>query len=84
MSDLALRTATRTQLALYSATAMIAAYAGRATERLHREESGQDLIEYAGIVVLIAAIITAIGVSGLGASIGNTIKNDVTNILAGH
>ena len=34
--------------------------ARRAAERLRREQRGQDLIEYGGILILIAAIIAAL------------------------
>ena len=83
MSDVMLRKSVQAKLALAAASEAIAGYMRSAAARARREQTGQDLVEYAGIIVLIAAIVIAIGVSGLGQSIGNTIKNDINSVLNG-
>jgi len=47
--------------------------------RLWREESGQDLTEYALLLVLIALAATA-AMRGLAVSIGNAYNNAATNL----
>jgi Flp pilus assembly pilin Flp len=83
MSDLVLRTSSKTHVALYNAAQTVVALAHTAAERFRREQTGQDLVEYAGIIVLVAAIIAAIGVSGLGQTIGTDIKNAINSVLNG-
>ena len=60
MSDLVIRATTSAQVTLYRLPAQLAAYARRAVDRLEREQTGQDLIEYAGILVVVAAVIVAL------------------------
>lgn len=52
-----------------------------ATERLRREQSGQDLIEYGGILILVAAIIAALLASGIVGDVATFVKNAVNNII---
>jgi pilus assembly protein Flp/PilA len=51
----------------------------RALRNLHKEEAGQDLIEYALVVALIALAATA-GMSGLATQI-NTVFSKLGSIL---
>ncbi|MBV9606255.1 MAG: hypothetical protein JO027_14160 [Solirubrobacterales bacterium] len=54
-----------------------------AAARLTREELGQDVVEYGGVLVLIAAILTfLITQTNLPSTIGTDISTVVTNIFA--
>jgi Flp pilus assembly pilin Flp len=53
----------------------------RVTERLRSEERGQDLIEYGGILILIAAIIAALFAIGIPGDIKNFVSSAVNNII---
>jgi Flp pilus assembly pilin Flp len=54
----------------------------RAAERL-RDPSGQDLIEYGGILILVAAIITALFATGIVSDVKNFVSSAVDNIIGG-
>lgn len=47
----------------------------------HKNELGQSTIELAGLLVMLVAIVVAMGVSGLGPSIGNSIRCNIEQIL---
>ena len=53
----------------------------RAAERLRREQRGQDLIEYGGILILVAAIIAALFATGIVGDISSYVKSAVNNII---
>jgi Flp pilus assembly pilin Flp len=57
MSDLTLHTVTKLQVAARSTGQAIAARAQRAAERFTREQTGQDVLEYTGLIVFVAAAI---------------------------
>jgi hypothetical protein len=57
MSDLTLHTVVRSQVALRSARQALAAGARRAGQRLTREQTGQDVLEYTGLIVFVAAAV---------------------------
>ncbi len=63
------------------AVARVESGARRAAERLRREERGQDLIEYGGILILVAAIITALFAIGIPAHISSFVSSAVNNIV---
>ncbi len=77
MNDLALREIARAQVVLAGAGRRLEFGARRATDRLRREQTGQDVIEYAGMIVLVAAVIVALFQLG----IPNTVKGAVTSAL---
>jgi Flp pilus assembly pilin Flp len=52
-----------------------------ALARLTDEETGQDLIEYAGIIVIIAAIITVLIGVGIPSRVGNAVSSALNTIL---
>jgi Flp pilus assembly pilin Flp len=83
MSDLILHIATRAQVARYSAVQAISATAGRAYQRFTREQSGQDMVEYAGVLLIVALIIAAVAASPLGDTIKNGISGLVNDVLHG-
>ena len=59
----------------------VASGSRRAAERLRREQSGQDLIEYGGILILVAAIITALLASGIVGDVATFVKSAVNGIV---
>ena len=46
-----------------------------------REQRGQDLIEYGGILILVAAIITALLATGIVGDVANFVKSAVNGII---
>lgn len=83
MSDVILRKSVQTRIALAHMQEALAAYARSLAARVTSEQTGQDLVEYAGILFLVALIIGAIGVTGLGNTVGTDIKNWVNSVLNG-
>lgn len=63
------------------AAVKLASGARRAADRLSREQSGQDLIEYGGILILIAAIIAALFAIGIPGDIKTFVSSAVNNII---
>ena len=63
------------------AAAKFAAGARRAADRLASEQRGQDLIEYGGILILIAAIIAALFAIGIPGDIKTFVSSAVNNII---
>jgi Flp pilus assembly pilin Flp len=57
VSDLTIHTAARIQVAAHTARQAVAGYAVRAADRFRREQTGQDVLEYAGMIVLVALVI---------------------------
>ena len=53
----------------------------RVVERLSREQTGQDLIEYGGILILVAAIIAALLASGIVGDVSKFVSSAVNNIV---
>jgi Flp pilus assembly pilin Flp len=85
MSDLVLRAAVCTQVTIRTAPRRlgksVVAGAGRVADRLQREQTGQDLIEYGGILIIIAAIIAALISIGIPGDISTVVKNAVNSII---
>jgi Flp pilus assembly pilin Flp len=52
----------------------------RAAERL-RDPSGQDLVEYGGILILVAAIIAALLATGIVGDVKTFVSSAVDNII---
>ncbi len=69
------------QMASVKTRAVLAA----AVARMTHEELGQDIVEYGGVLVLIAAILTfLITQTNLPSTIGSDISTVVTNIFKLH
>lgn len=83
MSDITLRTAARTHIAVSRFTSTLVQYAQRAAERAEREQTGQDVIEYAGLVVLVAALIAALFVLHIDTTVKNAVSKALTGIFGG-
>jgi hypothetical protein len=83
MSDVVLRTVTRSQVAVSFARHRLGVLARRVTGRLG-EQRGQDLIEYAGVLAIIALIIGAIFATGFWNTVRDAVTNTINSILSGH
>jgi Flp pilus assembly pilin Flp len=83
VSDLILRTATRAQVELHDAPRALASGARRSLARLRREQTGQDMIEYAGVLLVVAIIIAAVVGSPIGSIISNGVTSLVSDVLGG-
>lgn len=59
MSDLVVRGAAHMSVARYRLVDGFVSYAQGVVERTRREQSGQDMVEYAGVLVIVAALILA-------------------------
>ncbi|MBV9413615.1 MAG: hypothetical protein JO363_01435 [Solirubrobacterales bacterium] len=81
MSDVILRKSVQTRLAYQAFTAALVGYLHTVAQRVTREESGQDIVEYLGMIIFVAAAVAAIGVSGLGTTIGNFIKTKIDSVM---
>ena len=60
MSDLIVRTAVRVRVEAYSLPQTLAGYARRTGERFRREQTGAEVLEYGGILVLVGLIIVVL------------------------
>jgi Flp pilus assembly pilin Flp len=62
---------------------MLASYAHQAAERFRREQTGQDLVEYGGVLAIIALVIGALYATGFWTVVQKDITSTVGNILSG-
>lgn len=83
MSDLILRSAVKTRLTAYGAASGLVRRAQKAAARFRREQTGQDLVEYGGVLLVVALIIGAIIATDLPTHIANLIKSAVDNVFSG-
>ncbi len=83
MSDLMLRTAVNTRITAYTAADALARQASAAVERLRREQTGQDLVEYGGVLLVVALIIGALITTGIPGHIASLVKSAVDNVFSG-
>jgi Flp pilus assembly pilin Flp len=83
MSDLILRTAVKTRVTTYDVAEALARRTSETAERFRREQTGQDLVEYGGVLLVVALIIGAIIATSLPDHIANLIKSAVDNVFSG-
>lgn len=83
MSEFILRKTALAQVALYSASNMLSSYAHQAAERFRREQTGQDLVEYGGVLAIIALVIGALYATGFWSTVSQDVTGTVSNILSG-
>jgi len=69
-----------TQIKLHNLSMRAAAGLADAMERVRRED-GQDLVEYGGLLILVAAIITALFAAGVVSDIGKYVAPAVKTIF---
>lgn len=72
----------RTQIELQSFPRAMAAGLAGLVERVRRED-GQDLVEYGGLLILIAAIITALLAAGIVGDFSKYVSPAVQSIFTG-
>jgi hypothetical protein len=70
----------RTQIELQNFSRAMAATLAGAVERVRRED-GQDLVEYGGLLILVAAIIGALFAAGILSDFGSFVKPAVKTIF---
>lgn len=76
MSDLVLRTATKAAITRHSMAQKLVSYVRGVAERAHREQTAQDMIEYAGVLVVVAGIIG--GIVAFVPQLKGTLTADIT------
>ena len=81
MSELMLRTAVATRVTVFSMAHALAGAANQATERFRREQTGQDMVEYGGIMLVIALIIGAIITLQVPQHIANLVSSAADNVF---
>lgn len=84
MSEFILRKTAGTQVALYSVSNMLAGIARQAAERFQREQTGQDLVEYGGVLAIIALVVGALFATGFWSTVASDVTSTVNSILSGH
>lgn len=72
----------RTQIELQNFSRAMATTLAGAVERVRRED-GQDLVEYGGLLILVAAIIAALFAAGIVGDFGTYVKPAVKAIFTG-
>jgi Flp pilus assembly pilin Flp len=83
MSDVILHSTARARVERHALVARLAAYGRRAVERAQREQTGQDMVEYAGVVLIVSIIVAAVALSPIGSTIANGLSNLVNDVLSG-
>jgi len=84
MSDLMQRTAIRSRIELHAAAHRLAEYAHRAAERFQREQTGQDMVEYAGVLLVVSVIIALIAATGVWQPLATGIGTLIGDVLKGN
>lgn len=69
------------RLGVQIASIKLASGSRRVAERLSREQTGQDLVEYGGILILVAAIIAAMFQLGIISDVKSFVSSAVNNII---
>jgi Flp pilus assembly pilin Flp len=82
MSDLTLHTYIRLQIAARSAGQAIIARTQRAGERFHREQTGQDVLEYTGLIVFVAAVVVIMFTMNIPQKVGDAVASAANQIFS--
>ena len=86
MSEQSLYTLTQMRLAFrygrYAVAQAAAKGARRVGDRLRREQTGQDVLEYAGMVVLVAAVIVLLFSLHVPTTVAQAVRNAVNAIVS--
>jgi Flp pilus assembly pilin Flp len=83
MSELMLRTAVFTRVTVYSMAHALAGAAHQAGERFRREQTGQDMVEYGGVLLLVALIVGALIASQIPTHVANLLTSAADNVFSG-
>jgi len=84
MSNLMLRTASRSSVELHAAVQRLAEYMHRAVARVQREQTGQDMVEYAGVLLVVSVIIAAVAATGVWSPLVQGIGTLIGNVIHGN
>ena len=76
MSDFMLSTVSRVQVARHTMVEALVGYAQAVGERARREQTGQDMVEYAGVLIVVAAVVLAC--VQLGPTVVSALSSGVT------
>lgn len=84
MSNLVLMGASRVAVARYRVVEALVGYGQDVVARARREQSGQDMVEYAGVLIVVAAILVAMltFAKPIAQAIGNGIEQEVSKIFS--
>lgn len=83
MSELIIRTAVVTRVTAFSMAQALAGAAHQAGERFRREQTGQDMVEYGGVLLLVALIVGALIASQIPTHVANLLKAAADNVFSG-
>jgi Flp pilus assembly pilin Flp len=83
MSDLMLRTAVITRVNAYSMVHAVARSAQAVVERFQREQTGQDMVEYGGILLVVALVIAAMISLNVPHHIASLVSSAADNVFSG-
>jgi Flp pilus assembly pilin Flp len=75
MSDFTLNTVARLQVAKQTVRDAMVTGARRAAERFRREQTGQDVLEYSGLIVFVAIVIGLLFTIQVPQNIGTAMAN---------
>lgn len=84
MSDFTLNTVVRLQIAKRAARDGIVTAARRAAERFRREQTGQDVLEYSGLVVFVAIVIGLLFTVQVPQNIATAVANGFNTAFQPH
>jgi Flp pilus assembly pilin Flp len=82
MSELSQYTLIQLRIACRYGRSAIAHGSARVARRLQREQSGQDVLEYAGMVVLVAAVIALLFTLNVPSTVGTAIAHAANSIVS--
>jgi hypothetical protein len=72
----------RTAAAISVARQVVALKGAQTAERVRREQSGQDVLEYAGMIVLVATVIALLFALNVPTAIHNAVRSAVNSIFS--
>ena len=85
MSELTIRAIVYAKVTGRALRRSVAGGAGRAADRLRREQTGQDVLEYVGMIVLIAAVIALLFTLNLPTKVADAIASAINSVFSqGH
>lgn len=77
MSNFTLQAVTRYQVTKQATRQAIAAGARHVVERLRREQTGQDILEYTGMIVLVAGVVALMFAMQIPQNIATALANGI-------
>lgn len=82
MSELTIRAVVYAKVTGRRLTRSVARGAGRAADRFRREQTGQDVLEYVGMIVLIAAVIALLFTLNLPTKVADAIASAINSVFS--